>query len=50
MLLCVSEGEARRIMEEVHEGSCGSHIGERSLAGKILRAGFFWLNLHDDTA
>ncbi|MCI76561.1 hypothetical protein A2U01_0097831, partial [Trifolium medium] len=30
-----------RIMEEIHEGSCGSHIGARSLAGKILRAGFF---------
>ncbi|MCI91655.1 hypothetical protein A2U01_0112949, partial [Trifolium medium] len=27
MLLCVSEREARRIMLEVHEGSCGSHIG-----------------------
>ncbi|MCI66319.1 hypothetical protein A2U01_0087577, partial [Trifolium medium] len=27
MLLCVSGVEARRIMEEIHGGSCGSHIG-----------------------
>ncbi|MCI61672.1 hypothetical protein A2U01_0082929, partial [Trifolium medium] len=27
MLLCVSEEEARRIMDEIHGGSCGSHIG-----------------------
>ncbi|MCI66064.1 hypothetical protein A2U01_0087322, partial [Trifolium medium] len=38
MLLCVSEVEVRRIMEEIHEGSCGSHIGARSLAGKVMRA------------
>ncbi|MCI47912.1 hypothetical protein A2U01_0069154, partial [Trifolium medium] len=49
MLLCVGEREARRIMEETHEGSCGSHIGARSLVGKILRAGFFWPNVYDDT-
>ncbi|MCI90033.1 hypothetical protein A2U01_0111323, partial [Trifolium medium] len=30
MLLCVSEVEARRIMEEIHGGSYGSHIGARS--------------------
>ncbi|MCI38958.1 hypothetical protein A2U01_0060187, partial [Trifolium medium] len=27
MLLCVSKVEARRIMDEIHGGSCGSHIG-----------------------
>ncbi|CAJ2643996.1 unnamed protein product [Trifolium pratense] len=42
--------EAKRIMNEVHEGSCGSHIGSRALAGKILRAGFYWPDIHDDTA
>ncbi|GAU22916.1 hypothetical protein TSUD_326890 [Trifolium subterraneum] len=34
MLLCVSNTEACRILNEIHEGSCGSHIGSRSLAGK----------------
>jgi hypothetical protein len=50
MLLCVSKEEAKEILEEVHEGSCGSHIGARSLAGKILKAGFFWPELHSDAA
>ncbi|GAU16655.1 hypothetical protein TSUD_326050 [Trifolium subterraneum] len=34
MLLCVSNTEACRILKEIHEGSCGSHIESRSLAGK----------------
>ncbi|GAU10592.1 hypothetical protein TSUD_418170 [Trifolium subterraneum] len=27
MLLCVGETESRRILNEIHNGSCGSHIG-----------------------
>ncbi|MCI63081.1 hypothetical protein A2U01_0084338, partial [Trifolium medium] len=50
MLLCLSDQEASRVLEEVHNGSCGSHIGARSLTGKIIRAGFYWPNLQDDTA
>ncbi|MCI50007.1 putative protein NYNRIN-like, partial [Trifolium medium] len=50
MLLCVSEVEAKRIMDEIHGGSCGSHIGARSLVGKIIRAGFYWPSLHYDAA
>jgi hypothetical protein len=50
LLLCVSKEEAKGILEEIHEGSCGSHIGARSLAGKILIAGFFWPELHSDAA
>jgi hypothetical protein len=50
LLLCVSKEEAKGILEEIHEGSCGSHIGARSLADKILRAGFFWPELHSDAA
>ncbi|GAU29790.1 hypothetical protein TSUD_293580 [Trifolium subterraneum] len=36
MLLCVSHTEASRILNEIHEGSCGSHTGPRSMAGKVL--------------
>ncbi|KAK2356123.1 hypothetical protein QL285_093478 [Trifolium repens] len=48
LMLCVSPEEAKGILEEVHEGSCGSHIGARALAGKILRAGFYWPEVHRD--
>ncbi|GAU43891.1 hypothetical protein TSUD_399390 [Trifolium subterraneum] len=48
MLLCVSDTEASRILNEIYEGSCESHIGSKSLAGKVMRDGFYWPNLHDD--
>ncbi|KAK2356206.1 hypothetical protein QL285_093557 [Trifolium repens] len=48
LLLCVSELESQRIMKEIHEGSCGNHIGGRSLAGKVIRAGFFWPTILSD--
>ena len=35
-------------MAEVHNGVCASHIGGRSLAVKILRAGFYWPTLRKD--
>lgn len=44
----MDEVEKIRIMQEVHKGLCGSHIGGRSLAVKVLRAGFFWPTLRGD--
>ncbi|XP_057450405.1 uncharacterized protein LOC130741746 [Lotus japonicus] len=48
LLRCVSKEEAERIMFEVHEGVCASHVGGRSLAAKVLRAGFYWPSLRSD--
>jgi hypothetical protein len=48
LLLCVGELESRRIVKEIHDGSCGNHIGGRSLAGKVIRAGFFWPTILED--
>ncbi|KAK2372840.1 hypothetical protein QL285_073931 [Trifolium repens] len=48
MLLCVGELESQRILREIHDGSCGIHIGGRSLAGKVIRAGFFWPTILSD--
>ncbi|KAK2435873.1 hypothetical protein QL285_020900 [Trifolium repens] len=48
MLLCVGELESQRILKEIHDGSCGNHIGGRSLAGKVIRAGFFWPTILQD--
>ncbi|MCI11506.1 gypsy retrotransposon integrase-like protein, partial [Trifolium medium] len=33
---------------EVHEGACGSHIGGRDLAAKVLRAGYYWPTMKED--
>jgi len=41
ILTCVSGDECTRIMAELHEGISGSHVGGRSLASKVVRAGFY---------
>ena len=48
ILTCVSGDECTRIMAELHEGICGSHVGGRSLASKVIRAGFFWPTVKED--
>jgi len=48
ILTCVSDDECIRIMAELHEGICGSHVGGRSLASKVVRAGFYWPIVKED--
>jgi len=48
ILTCVSGDECTRIMAELHEGICGSHVGGRSLASKVVRAGFYWPTVRQD--
>ncbi|XP_068486871.1 uncharacterized protein [Phaseolus vulgaris] len=38
LLVCVHGEKCMRIMAELHEGICGSHIGGRALATRTLRA------------
>ena len=40
-LKCVDKGEAKYILEEIHEGICGDHAGLRSLESKIIQIGYF---------
>lgn len=48
LLRCVSQDEAREILENVHEGNCGDYAGGQNLARKILRYGYFWPTLNRD--
>ena len=48
LLTCVKDNEAFRIMAELHEGICGSHIGGHALGIKIIRAGYYWPTLRQD--
>ncbi|GKV28094.1 hypothetical protein SLEP1_g37185 [Rubroshorea leprosula] len=41
LLRCLNPYEAEYALREVHEGVCGSHIGARTLAHKVLRCQFF---------
>ena len=49
-LRCVEEEEAKYVLEEVHGGICGDHIGAKSLARKIMRVGYFWPTMQQDAA
>ena len=37
-----------RIMAELHEGICGSHVGGRSLGSKVVRTGYYWPTVRED--
>ena len=48
ILKCVGKEDADYILQEVHEGICGNHIGARTLAGKTLRQGYYWPTMLKD--
>nr|XP_025616631.1 uncharacterized protein LOC112708929 [Arachis hypogaea] len=41
LLKCVEPGDTEYILREIHEGCCGHHVGGKTLAQKIIRAGYF---------
>ena len=49
-LRCIEEEEAKYVLKEVHGGVCGDHIGSKSLIRKIMRVGYFWPTMQQDTA
>ncbi|XP_014491679.1 uncharacterized protein LOC106754193 [Vigna radiata var. radiata] len=50
LLKCLSDEEAKYVMQELHHGVCGSHSGKRMLRAKILRPGFYWPSMEQDCA
>ncbi|MCH81511.1 RNA-directed DNA polymerase (Reverse transcriptase) [Trifolium medium] len=49
MLLCLGKDESKRLLAEIHDGECGSHIGARALAAEVMRAGFYWPKIMKDS-
>ena len=47
-LRCLAPDEANYVLQEVHEGACGNHLGARSLIHKVIRAGYYWPTLQAD--
>ena len=41
-LRCIATTEGQELLNEIHSGLCGSHIGLRPLVAKAFRQGFFW--------
>ena len=44
-LLCIHPEMTESLLEELHEGICGSHIGGRSLAHSAITQGYRWPNM-----
>ena len=41
-LLCIHPEVLELLLEELHEGICGSHIGGRSLSHRAITQGYWW--------
>ena len=41
-LLCIHPETSELLLEELYEGVCGSHTGERSLSHRAITQGYWW--------
>ncbi|XP_040951540.1 uncharacterized protein K02A2.6-like [Gossypium hirsutum] len=48
LLRCVDAVEARKILEEVHEGICETHANGFTMARQIMRFGYYWSTVERD--
>ena len=48
LLRYVDSSKANRIVEEIHEGVCGTHVNGHRMAGQVMRASYYWLTLEKD--
>ena len=47
-LLCIHLEASESLMEELHEGVCGSHTGGRSLAHRAITQGYWWSGMQKE--
>ena len=47
-LLCIHLEASKLLLEELHEGICGSHMRGRSLSHKALTQGYWWPNMQKE--
>ena len=47
-LLCIHPETSELLLEELHEGICGSYIGGRSLSHKAIIQGYWWPNMQKE--
>ena len=48
LLRCVNQGEAEKILQEVHHGVCGGHQGGAKMYHSIRLAGYYWPGIMAD--
>lgn len=42
LLRCLSKAEGEKLLKEIHEGLCSSHLTPRVLVAEAFRQGFYW--------
>ena len=47
-LLCVHPETSKSLLEELHEGICGSHTGRRSLSHRVITQGYWWPSMQKE--
>ncbi|GKV29043.1 hypothetical protein SLEP1_g38016 [Rubroshorea leprosula] len=48
LLRCLTPYEVEYAVREVYEGVCGTHMGGKTLAQKLLRHGYYWPTMVED--
>ncbi|XP_020207156.1 uncharacterized protein LOC109792185 [Cajanus cajan] len=48
LLKCLTKSQATYVIEEIHRGICGMHSGARSMATRVIQAGYYWPMLKSD--
>nr|XP_025607768.1 uncharacterized protein LOC112701193 [Arachis hypogaea] len=49
LLKCLHPEQTDYVLREVHEGCCGHHIRGKALARKLIRAGYYWPSMMEDS-
>ena len=47
-LLCIHPEALELLLEELHEGICGSHTGDKSLSHRVITQGYWWPNMQKE--
>ena len=47
-LLCIHPEKSELLLEELHEGICGSHTRGRSLSHRVITQGYWWPNMQKE--
>nr|KYP36265.1 Pro-Pol polyprotein [Cajanus cajan] len=48
LLKCLDPDQVEYVMSEIHRGICGMHSGTRSMAARVVRAGYYWPTMRSD--
>lgn len=48
LLRCVDRHDVDTIIEEIHEGSFGTHSSGHAIEKRILRAGYYWMTMETE--